>query len=150
MSPTFRPRRNWIRCSGGTVALHLAIPRWISTAQRRASTTLTNSARKPSPVVLDHIKPVAFDSWDVAIAPRHVLASARLPQSVAGPALDGRRFWDGGLWSNPPLREALNCLQKRGSPGPKAMTDCLVFVIDLFAPAQDYTAVITGSWDVWA
>jgi hypothetical protein len=39
-----------MRLSSGVSALRSAIPRWISTAQRTASTTLGNSASKPSPV----------------------------------------------------------------------------------------------------
>jgi NTE family protein len=101
-------------------------------------------------VDLDRIKPVAFDSWDTAISPRHILASCSLPPSFAATKLDGHSFWDGGLWSNTPLREALNCLQKRGSPGPEAMSECLVFVVDLFAPAQDHPPAVAGNWDVWA
>jgi len=46
-SPTCTPMRNWI-----SRAACPRIARWISTAQRTASTTLENSARKPSPVVL--------------------------------------------------------------------------------------------------
>jgi hypothetical protein len=34
----------------GTSGSRSAMPRWISTAQRTASTTLTNSADRPSPV----------------------------------------------------------------------------------------------------
>jgi hypothetical protein len=44
--------RNLIRFSGGVSAFRLAIPRCISTAHFTASTTLWNSARKPSPVFL--------------------------------------------------------------------------------------------------
>ena len=36
----------------GQPALRSAMPRWISTAQRTASTTLANSTSRPSPVVL--------------------------------------------------------------------------------------------------
>jgi hypothetical protein len=51
-SPTFTPMRNSIRCSGATSALRSAMARWIATAQRIAFTTLANSARIPSPVIL--------------------------------------------------------------------------------------------------
>ena len=52
MSPTWMPMRNSIRCSGGTAVFCSAMPRWISTAQRAASTALANSTSMPSPVVL--------------------------------------------------------------------------------------------------
>ena len=41
-----------IRLARGTSELRSAMPRWTSTAQRIASTTLLNSARNPSPVFL--------------------------------------------------------------------------------------------------
>ena len=44
--------RNSMRLSAGTPALRSAMPRWISTEQRTASTTLANSTSAPSPVVL--------------------------------------------------------------------------------------------------
>ena len=49
-SPRLIPTRNSIRCSAGAAALRSTIPRCTSTAQRTASTTLANSAKKPSPV----------------------------------------------------------------------------------------------------
>ena len=101
-------------------------------------------------VDLDHIRPVSFDSWDMAITPRHILASCSLPPSFAATKIDGHHFWDGGLWSNTPLREALNCLQKRNSPHPPAMSECLVFIIDLFAPQPNGSVEIAGNWDIWA
>jgi hypothetical protein len=55
------PTRNSIRLSGETAALASAIPRWTSTAQRTAATTLGNSASKPSPVVLYDTAPVLLD-----------------------------------------------------------------------------------------
>ena len=53
--------RNSIRFSGGYPALRSAIPRWISTAHRTASTTLGNSAKKPSPVFFTIAAPVLRD-----------------------------------------------------------------------------------------
>jgi len=51
-SPTLMPTRNSMRFCGGVPAFLSVIPRWTSTAQRTPSTTLGNSARKPSPVFL--------------------------------------------------------------------------------------------------
>jgi NTE family protein len=100
-------------------------------------------------VDLQTIRSVAFDSWDIAVTPRHVVATCSLPPSFPATRLDGHQYWDGGLWSNTPLREVLTCLQKPGSPGPEAMTDCLVFIVDLFTSDNDSSAEIRGNWDVW-
>jgi hypothetical protein len=52
MSPTLMPMRNSMRRSAGVAAVRAIISRCTSTAQRTASTTLANSTRRPSPVVL--------------------------------------------------------------------------------------------------
>ena len=51
-SPRLTPMRTSMRWSSGSPAFRSAIPRWISTAHSTASTTLTNSARRPSPIRL--------------------------------------------------------------------------------------------------
>jgi Patatin-like phospholipase len=101
-------------------------------------------------VDLQTIRSVAFDSWDIAVTPRHVVATCSLPPSFPATRLGGHRYWDGGLWSNTPLPEVLNCLQKPGSPGPEAMADCLVFMVDLFTSENRSSAELRGNWDVWA
>ena len=52
-SPRWMPTRNWMRRSGGRLALRSIMPFCISIAQRTASTTLLNSMRTPSPVRFD-------------------------------------------------------------------------------------------------
>src|SRR6516225_1340035 len=52
MSPTLMPMRNSMRLFAGVVALRSTIPVCTSVAHCRASTTLLNSTRRPSPVVL--------------------------------------------------------------------------------------------------
>ena len=102
-------------------------------------------------VDLQTIQSVAFDSWDIAVTPRHVVASCSLPPSFPSTQIDGHSYWDGGLWSNTPLIEVLDSLQKNpGSYAPEPMTDCQVFIVDLFASKKDSSAVIRGNWDVWA
>jgi NTE family protein len=91
-----------------------------------------------------------FDSFDTAITPRHVLASCSLPPCFPATELDGTSYWDGGLWSNTPIREVLNALQKPESPGPEPLSDCLVFLVELFAPPKTDPGPIRGNWDVWA
>jgi len=92
-----------------------------------------------------------FDSYDTAITPRHVLASCSLPPTFPATELNGTSYWDGGLWSNTPIRDALNSIQENpGSPGPDACADCLVFLVELFAPPKTDPGPIKGNWDVWA
>jgi hypothetical protein len=55
------PTRNAIRFSAGSGAFRSVIPRCISAAHRTASTTLANSARKPSPVFLTYPAPMLGD-----------------------------------------------------------------------------------------
>jgi predicted acylesterase/phospholipase RssA len=91
-----------------------------------------------------------FDSFDTSITPRHVLASCSLPPSFPATDLAGTSYWDGGLWSNTPLREALNALQKPGSPGPQPLGECIAILVELFAPPARAPGPIAGNWDVWA
>jgi pimeloyl-ACP methyl ester carboxylesterase len=56
----------------------------------------------------------------------------------------------GSLWSNTPIREVLNALQKPESPGPQPLSDCHVFLVELFAPPKTDPGPIMGNWDVWA
>ena len=76
------PIRNAIRCSAGRSASRPAMPRWISTAQATASTTLANSTSAPSPMSLT-IRP-----WCSAIAGsmnsrRWAFSRASVPASSA-------------------------------------------------------------------
>jgi NTE family protein len=100
-------------------------------------------------VDIDRIKPVTFDSWDTAITPRHIRASCSLPPGFGATELDQLRLWDGGLWSNTPLREVLNCLQKRNAPKPEATSEHLVFIVDLFAPGTNGQVQTMSNWDIW-
>jgi NTE family protein len=102
-------------------------------------------------VDLQKIQAVAFDSYDIAVTPRHVVASSSLPPSFPATEIDHRSYWDGGLWSNTPLPEVLRSLRKRpSSDGPQAMTDCSVFIVDLFAPGSGFPPAIHRNYDVWA
>jgi len=62
-------------------------------------------------VDLQKIRVVAFDSYEIAVTPRHVVASCSLPPSFPETEIDGHSYWDGGLWSNTPLKEVLDCLR---------------------------------------
>jgi patatin-like phospholipase len=101
-------------------------------------------------VDLKQIRSVAFDSWETRITPQHVVACCSLPPSFPATPLDGSQYWDGGLWSNTPLRDVLKCLQKPRAPAPADATECIVFIVDLFGPADAAAPMISTNWDVWA
>ncbi len=44
-----------------------------------------------------------FDSREIRIGPRHVMASGALPPAFAPVEIDGEYYWDGGMVSNTPL-----------------------------------------------
>lgn len=50
--------------------------------------------------------PVTFDSYE-GIRVQHVMASASLPEFYEYEEIDGRKFWDGGILSNTPIRELI-------------------------------------------
>lgn len=55
----------------------------------------------------------AFDSYDTkdyhdGISLKHVIASAAVPKNFAYEEINGRKFWDGGIVSNTPLRELIS------------------------------------------
>jgi NTE family protein len=50
--------------------------------------------------------PVTFDSYE-GIGVQHVMASASLPEFYEYEEIDGRKFWDGGILSNTPIRELI-------------------------------------------
>jgi hypothetical protein len=47
--------------------------------------------------------------------------------------------------------DSLNAIQdKPGSPGPETLTECLVFLVELFVPPKTDPGPIKENWDVWA
>jgi len=80
-------------------------------------------------VDIDTAEPVVFDNTERTIDVRHVLASGALPPGFPAVDIDGRLYWDGGVYSNTPL-DVLLCDRERA--------DTLCFVVDLWqlrAPA---------------
>lgn len=67
-----------------------------------------------------------FDSRDIRLDVRHVMASAALPPSFPSVEIDGRHYWDGGILSNTPLDVVLDDVPRRST---------LCFMVDLFDPA---------------
>jgi NTE family protein len=71
---------------------------------------------------------VYFDSRNLEITVRHVLASGSLPPGFPPTAIDGSHYWDGGIVSNSPLWYVLD-----DSPGLSA----LIVQVDLFSARGD-------------
>ncbi len=56
-----------------------------------------------------------FDNREIDITFDHIVASGSLPPSFPMTNIDGNSYWDGGLFSNSPLKPALKALEKLGS-----------------------------------
>ena len=55
---------------------------------------------------------VQFNNREMAINTKHIVASGSLPPSFPMVEIDGYNYWDGGLFSNTPLKPALKALEK--------------------------------------
>jgi len=64
-----------------------------------------------------------FDNRKEALRPEHIMASCALPPGFPAIEIDGRFYWDGGLYSNTPLICVVNDLPHKNR---------LCFVVDLF------------------
>lgn len=68
-----------------------------------------------------------FDTADMRIDARHIMASGALPPGLPPVDIDGKLYWDGGLVSNTPLAHVLD----------RQDAAMLVFQVDLFAAGTD-------------
>ncbi|MFA5965117.1 MAG: patatin-like phospholipase family protein [Sphingomonas sp.] len=68
-----------------------------------------------------------FDTTEMRIDARHIMASGALPPGLPPVEIDGRLWWDGGLVSNTPLTHVLD---HQNAP-------LLAFQVDLFAAATE-------------
>jgi NTE family protein len=57
-----------------------------------------------------------FDNPEGLLSLEHVVASGSLPPGFPMTEIGGRFYWDGGLHSNTPLSEAINCLENCHDP----------------------------------
>jgi NTE family protein len=74
-----------------------------------------------------------FDSANMALDARHVMASGALPPGFPPVEIDGEHYWDGGLVSNTPLQYVLD------QPSPDHRT---IFQVDLFAASGALPATL--------
>ena len=68
---------------------------------------------------------VYFDSRDMAIDVRHIMASGALPPAFPAVRIDGELYWDGGILSNPPVEVVFDDNPRR---------DSLVFAVHIWNP----------------
>jgi NTE family protein len=66
-----------------------------------------------------------FDSRDMPLTVRHVMASAALPPAFPAVRIDGEYYWDGGILSNTPAEAVFEDYPRR---------DSLVFVVNMWNP----------------
>lgn len=78
-------------------------------------------------VDLDDGQSRVFDSEQERIEPEHIMASGALPPGFPPVVIDGRAYWDGGIYSNSPLEIFLEHNQQR---------DALCFMVDLWDPTE--------------
>ena len=86
---------------------------------------------------------VTFDNTEREIDVRHILASGALPPGFPAVAIDGRLYWDGGVYSNTPLDLLLSDRER---------ADTLCFVVDLWqkraAAPRTINAVFSRQKDI--
>jgi NTE family protein len=66
-----------------------------------------------------------FDSRDMPLDLRHVLASGALPPAFPAVRIDGDLYWDGGILSNTPVEAVFDDMPRRNS---------LVFAVHIWSP----------------
>lgn len=72
-----------------------------------------------------------FDNtWPGGLTFEHVAASGSLPPGFPMTEVDGKSYWDGGLFSNTPLAPAINALEQAGDGDRSARRELIV--IELF------------------
>jgi NTE family protein len=68
-------------------------------------------------------------AYKATLTPAHILASGSLPPGFPPVELEGRKYWDGGLFSNTPIDALLNMLY------PHEVANLPIYVVDLFPTA---------------
>lgn len=73
-----------------------------------------------------------FDNRNIELTTKHIVASGSLPPSFPIVEINGKHYWDGGLFSNTPLKPAIKALEAYGDDYEKELV-----VIELFPNAAD-------------
>ncbi|MBS0307344.1 MAG: patatin-like phospholipase family protein [Proteobacteria bacterium] len=78
-------------------------------------------------VDLDSGRNRVFDNKKQTILPEHIMASGALPPGFPAIEIEGKMYWDGGIYSNSPLEVFLEEGEKH---------DALCFMVDLWDPTE--------------
>jgi NTE family protein len=94
-------------------------------------------------------------NYDKGIMPEHVMASASFPVYFDYEVVDGRKFWDGGLLSNTPLRELLQAHRDywQKDRNAKKVPDIEVYIVNVWPCVEitiptDHDGVIDRKNDI--
>jgi NTE family protein len=79
-----------------------------------------------------------FDTHDMKLDVRHVMASGALPPAFPAVRIDGEPYWDGGIYSNTPIEVVLDARPRR---------DSLIFSVNVWQPRGSEPGSI---WQVMA
>jgi NTE family protein len=77
-----------------------------------------------------------FDSRDMALGVKHIMASGALPPAFPAVRIDGELYWDGGILSNTPSEVVFDDVPRRNS---------LIFAVHLWHPNGPEPVTL---WDV--
>jgi NTE family protein len=93
--------------------------------------TLLNQKRPRLTVGAAHVRTSMmhyFDSREMELTPRHIMASGALPPAFPAVRIDGELYWDGGILSNTPAERIFEDNPRRNS---------LIFAVHLWHPTGD-------------
>lgn len=85
-------------------------------------------------VDIDTGQSTIFDNQKEQIRAEHIMASGALPPGFPPIEIDGKVYWDGGVYSNSPLSVFLAEMRER---------DALCFMVDLWDPTEQRPSSIT-------
>lgn len=71
---------------------------------------------------------VSFDSAKQLLTPQHIMASGALPPGFPPVVINGKAYWDGGIYSNTPVDVVMDDAERRNT---------LCFMVDLWDPTED-------------
>jgi NTE family protein len=70
---------------------------------------------------------VPFDNHKHILTPEHIMASSALPPGFPPVLIQGKAYWDGGIYSNTPVDIVMDDAERR---------DTLCFMVDLWDPTE--------------
>jgi NTE family protein len=79
---------------------------------------------------------VIFDSTKERLTPKHIMASGALPPGFPAVVIDGKAYWDGGIYSNTPVDVVMDDAERR---------DTLCFMVDLWDPTEEEPRSISAA-----